>query len=153
MFMTAIQMHTKPTINKSTTPCSPIPLPRNRYIIPPFSHPLDPRPDGRISQQPHRRPNEDEHDRLVLRRVSLEARRQDILLLLALAKAVAQAELAVAVVTCLFRGAGAQVGCGRLLGGGGVKGDDGAVAKTGAFAEGCWGWLGLVFIQRVRGVN
>jgi hypothetical protein len=81
---------------------------------------------------------------LVLRRVSLEARCEDIFLLLALAEAIAQTELAVTVVACFIFSSGTQIGGGRLLdGGGGVESDDGGVAETGAFAEGCWCWWGI----------
>jgi hypothetical protein len=74
----------------------------------------------------------------------LKTCRQDILLLLALAEAVAQTELAVAVVASLLGSTGTEVRTrGFLDRRGGVEGDNGAVAETGAFAEGCWGWRGV----------
>lgn len=46
--------------------------------------------------------------------------------------------MAIAVVASLLRSAGPEIGGGGFLDGGGVKGDDCAVAETGAFTEGCW---------------
>jgi hypothetical protein len=74
----------------------------------------------------------------------LKACRQDILLLLALAEAVAQTKLAVAVVASLLGSTGTEVRIRRFLDRrGGIEGDNSAVAETGAFAEGCWGWRGV----------
>jgi hypothetical protein len=102
---------------------------RRHSNIPPLPDPPHPRPNRRPTQQPHRRANKDEHNRLVLCTIPLEARRQDLLLLLAFAEAVAQAEGAVAVVAGLAGGGGGLRG---------IEGDDGGVAEAGAFAEGCW---------------
>jgi len=99
---------------------------------------LDPRPHTCPSQQAHCGANEDKDDGLVLGRVSLEARGQDVLLFLSGAEAISEAELAVAVIARLPRGAGLEFGGSGLLGGSGrVQGYDGTVAKTGALAEGC----------------
>lgn len=97
-----------------------------------------PGPDSRVAQQPHSRRNERQHDDLVFCRVPLEARCEDVLLLFALTEAVAQTELAIAVVTRLFACARAQFkirfrGCA-----GGLESDNGAVAEACAFAEGRW---------------
>lgn len=62
---------------------------------------LDPRPHTRPSQQAHCRADEDKDNGLILGRVSLEARSQDVLLLLSGAEAIAEAELTVAVVARL----------------------------------------------------
>ena len=99
-----------------------------------------PRPDSRIAQQSHRRRNEGQHYYLVFCRVSLEASREDVLLLFALAEAVAQAELAVAVIARLLACAGAQFEV--RLGGrpGAVESDNGTVTEACAFAEGCRCW-------------
>lgn len=144
MSMIARSMHTNSTSKQAALQTTiSIALPRNRNIIPPLPHPLHPRFDPRPPQQPHCRCNKNVHNRLVLGRVSLEARGEHILLLLALAETVAQTELAVTVAACLLRNALAEIGSGGLLGGGGVEGDDGRVAETGAFAEGCWCWGGV----------
>jgi hypothetical protein len=58
-----------------------------------------------------------------------------ILLFLSCAEAITEAELAVAVVTCLLGGAGFQFEGGGLLRAGRVEGYDGTVAFAGAFAE------------------
>jgi hypothetical protein len=122
--------------------CSSVPLTRDWNVIPPLPHPRNPRPDARPTQQPHRRADKDEDNRLVLGRVSLEARRQDVLFLFALAEAIAQAELAVAVVAGFLGRAGAEIGRRGLLDRrGGIEGDNGAVAEAGAFTEGRWCWL------------
>lgn len=102
---------------------------------------VDPRADGSIGQQAEGGSNEEDDNDLVLCRVALEARGRDVVFLLGLAERVAQAELAVAVIAGLFGSAGLELERGVCGGGGGVEGDNGAVAKAGALAEGrgCWG--------------
>jgi hypothetical protein len=90
--------------------CSSVPLTRDWDIIPSLPHPRNPRPDTRPTQQPHRRSDKDEDNRLILGRVSLEARRQHVLFLFALAEAIAQAELAIAVVAGFLGSARAEIG-------------------------------------------
>jgi hypothetical protein len=69
----------------------------------------------------------------------LEARRQDVLFLFALAEAIAQTELAIAVVASFLGRTGAEIGRRRFLDRrGGTESDNGAVAEAGAFTEGCW---------------
>jgi hypothetical protein len=73
---------------------------------------------------------------LVFGRIPLETCRKHFLLFLSSAKAITEAELAIAVVACLFRGAGFQFKSGRFLGScWRIERYDGAVAKAGAFAK------------------
>lgn len=109
---------------------------------PPTTHldpSLNPRPDPRPYQQSCSDPQEDEHDGLVFGRVALEARREHIVLLRALAdgQIIVEAELAIAVRTsaCSFRCTMTWIGGGVLRD---TKRDDSAVGETGAFAKGCW---------------
>ncbi|OSS54635.1 hypothetical protein B5807_00715 [Epicoccum nigrum] len=116
-----------------------IPLPgRNWHVTPPpFPPSIHPRPHPCISQQPPGHEYKPQHHDLILGRVPLETSSHDLVLLLALAETITQAELAVAVVAALLARAGAQLQqAGFGGGGGGVEGDDGAVAEAGAFAEG-----------------
>lgn len=115
---------------------------------------IDPRSYSRITQQPHCRKDEYVHYCLVLGRITLywvselhaphgycclptKASCENVLLLLSFAECIAQAELAVAVTACLLRCAVFErTGCWLLRGDGRVEGDDGAIAKACAFAEG-----------------
>jgi hypothetical protein len=75
----------------------------------------------------------------------LETRREYFLFLLALAEAVAEAELTVAVITGFLGSAETQVGGRRFLYRRGcIEGNNGAITETGAFAEGCRCWFGLL---------
>ena len=97
---------------------------------------IDPWPHTGIAQQSHGGGYEGQDNDLVLCGVALETAGQDLVLLLAFAEAVAQAELAIAVIARLFAGSRAQFEVGFGGGRGSVKRNNGAVAEAGAFAEG-----------------
>lgn len=104
-----------------------------------LSPPLNPWPEPSPTQQPQCRSNENEDDGLILGRVPLETRGQDILLLFPSAKAVSKAELTVAVVARLLGCAGFSMARGLLSNGWCVEGDNCAVPETCALAKGCRG--------------